>query len=189
MASHNVTFHSEDDIQIPLPLDCVPEALKRFVKAFEAVAKKLKPIEKKTLLQHLQKVSPGFTIVVEDAICLKTTIGGKPYVAIALVEPENKSMRFAGRAVMELSPQELEELIAHELGHAMLNAEADGACLPTEAFAEIKAGMTDEEVRAWHEKWADVRAADWGYPQHDLTNWMKAYAERHKLLEVPMRAV
>ena len=184
---HNVTFIDESDGQVMLPIECDPKVFERFGPAFDTVAKQIPLEQRKLLANYLKDNVSQFRIVIEDKVLLEVEKDGKRETAAGLVEPNVASIRFAGTVVAEMSDDQVLELIAHELGHAVLYVEEKTGHLPNDfvdefiALGGLGSTLSADKVNYLNEKYADKYAEEWGFPQSDLTNFQVGYAKRHDL--------
>ncbi len=182
MPRHSVIFIDAQSDGVTLPVECSSEQIDRFAKAFANVAKCI-PIQKKRLLAaYLKDQVPHFCIVIEDAVLLATVLNGKRKTAMGLIEPHVAAIRFAGTIVAEMSDDQVEDLIAHELGHAVLYVEEKTGNVCDELLDEWRPDMSPEQIRCLNEKYAEKHASEWGFPEKDMTEWIAEYAKRHDLV-------
>jgi hypothetical protein len=155
----------------------------RFFRALVRVLSFISPAEKRCLERLLRPRRRASFIVVENAVILRVETNGRWEYAAGTTE-NITTLHFAGWAFLEMTNVELETLIAHEIAHAVLNAEADQGQLPPVERAAWDALAPDAAaITQWHETYADARTLRWNaaYNSQHLRDWLREYWSRKQL--------
>lgn len=159
-----------EDPPVRLPFTCAGGDTDRFACAFERVARRIPPDERRLLLKYWRQHSPAPAISVEDVPVIEAQMIEGRAIAIALnVNGQGLALRFSARAMAEMADEILDTLIAHELAHTVINRQINEGKLPLadqETWAGVGLDARDrielaKQITDWSETAADTRTLRW----------------------------
>lgn len=139
------TFRFPTDPPADYPFTCAGIDPGRAKRLLEQVSGRIPPGEREALRTFWQGKGNAPTIAIEGVFTLSVKRDDGEHVALGH-NTLGVSIRYAGKALDAMDDDTAERLIAHELGHSVLERRERQGCLPPADAAVIK-GL-DEELQA-----------------------------------------